>query len=423
MKHMACLIPLLLVSGLAACAPPPPEADLVIRNARLLVGDGTVVDTATVVVDDGRIVAVGEEVGDWQGIEEIDAAGRTVLPGLIDTHVHLLALASESAESVARYRRERLPSVLWGFLALGVTTVRSTGDPLPTIVEVREALRSGSLDGPRLLTSGPVLAAKDGHPAVTICGGGSWAWCRQNLVRELQDAEGARKAVAELAGQGVDLIKVVYENRLGAKLDLAVLEAIVGEARSRGLKVVVHGIPAELAIEAIEAGVDGLVHLPFSRLVEFQVLVEAVADHPISSTVGLSTPIEDEQGILRSPYGGEWNEGRERRREAVLQATAALWEDRALLAFGTDTPMFSPEQSWFHEAGALIEAGLTPSDVLVMATQNAARALGLEDKVGTLETGKRADLVMVDGHPDADLEALKSIVLVVKDGAVVVDQR
>ena len=90
--------------------------------------------------------------------------------------------------------------------------------------------------------------------------------------------------------------------------------------------------------------------------------------------------------------------------------------------FGTDTPMFPPEQSWFHEAEALLDAGLTPSDVLVMATRNAARALGLEDEVGTLETGKRADLVMVEGEPDADLEALKNIALVVKNGAIVVDQ-
>jgi len=82
-----------------------------------------------------------------------------------------------------------------------------------------------------------------------------------------------------------------------------------------------------------------------------------------------------------------------------------------------------PERSWFHEAGALLDAGLTPADVLLMATRNAALAMGLEDEVGTLETGKRADLVMVDGNPDADLEALKRIAVVVKNGAVVVDQR
>ncbi len=429
MKNSTRLAALVLVSGLVACAPPP-EADLVIRNSRLLVGDGRVVETATVVVDDGLIVAVGEEVGDWQGLEEIDAAGRTVLPGLIDTHVHLLVLAGnrrwyeagpwESADSVARYRHERLPSILSAFLAQGVTTIRSTGDPLPEISEVREALLSGSLEGPRLFTSGPVLAAKDGHPAVTICGRGSSTWCRENLVRELQDAEGARKAVAELAGKGVDFIKVVYENLLGAKLELAVLEAIVEEARSRDLKVFVHGMPGELAIEAIDAGADGLLHLP---IIDPHVLVEAIGDHPISSTMGIFTPLEDEQGILRSPYGGKWNERRQQMRESMLKAIAALWEGQALLAFGTDTPMFPPEQSWFHEAAALLEAGLTPSDVLVMATRNAARALGLEDEVGTLETGKRADLVMVAGHPDADLEALKSIALVVKNGVVVVDQR
>ncbi len=421
MKDLGCLIPLVLVSGLVACAPPPPpEADLVIRNARLLVGDGTVVDIATVVVDDGRIVAVGDELGAWQGLGEIDAAGKTVLPGLIDTHVHLLALVSESAESVAHYRQEQLPSVLSGFLAQGVTTIRSTGDPLSAIIEVRESLLSGSLGGPQLFTSGPVLAVKDGHPAVTVCGGGSWTWCRENVVRELENVDGAREAVAELAEAGVDFIKVVSAHPKFPKLDLAVLEAIVEEATSQGLKVVVHAIPAEPAIEALEAGADGLAHL---WGIEHQAFAEAIGDHPISSTVGLSSPFEDEQGILRTPYGLEWNERREEGREVEKQATAALWKGQALLAFGTDTPMFSPEQSWFHEAGALLDAGLTPADVLLMSTRNAALAMGLEDEVGTLETGKRADLVMVDGNPDADLEALKRIAVVVKNGAVVVDQR
>ncbi len=423
MKSSAGLIPLVLLSALAACAAPPPEADLVIRNARLLVGDGTVVDAAAVVVEDGRIVAVGEEVGDWRGRAEIDAAGRTVLPGLIDTHVHLLALASESAETVARFRRERLPGVLTDFLTQGVTTVRSTGDPLPAIAEVREALRSGSLAGPRLLTSGPVLGPKDGHPAVTVCGGGAWAWCRENLVRELEDSGSARNAVAELAGAGVDFIKVVHEDIMGARLDRAVLEAIVEEAKSHGLKVFVHASPSELAIEALEAGADGLVHTTFGRGVGPRALVEAVGDRPVSSTLGLSAPVEDEEGNLRTPYGGEWNEQRERTREGMRQATTALWQGRALLAFGTDTPTLPPEQGFFHEVGALTGAGLTPSDVLLMATRNAARALGLEDEIGTLEAGKRADLVMVNGHPDADLEALERIALVVKNGAVVVDQR
>ena len=96
----------------------------------LLVGDGAVIDAATIVVDNGLIVAAGEEGGNWQGVAEIDAAGKTVLPGLIDTHVHLLALVAESAETVAKFRQEELPAILADYLALGVTTIRSTGDPL-----------------------------------------------------------------------------------------------------------------------------------------------------------------------------------------------------------------------------------------------------------------------------------------------------
>ena len=100
-----------------------------------------------------------------------------------------------------------------------------------------------------------------------------------------------------------------------------------------------------------------------------------------------------------------------------------LWEAGSPLAFGTDTPWLGPARSWSHEAGALLEAGLTPNDVLVMATSNAARAIGIEDEVGTVEVGKRADLLVVDGRPDEDLGALENLVVVVQDGALAVDRR
>ncbi len=416
-------IPLFLLVALAVCALPAPEADLIIHNCRLLVGDGKVIEGATVVLYGGLIRAAGLEAGRWRGIEEIDAAGRTVMPGLIDSHVHLLALAAESAETVARYRRDRLPAVLREFLERGITTIRSTGDPLPAIAEIRDQLRSGVLEGPRLLISGPVLTARDGHPAATICARGTWAWCRENLARELDDAETARQAVAELAEQDVDFIKVVYENRLGAKLDRVALEAIVDEAKVRGLQVVAHAVPGELAVEAIEEGIGGLVHFPVRGSTDSQKLVRELGGLAVSSTLGLLFPVADQQGDLRSPYGSRWNERREEARVAMSKAATVLWQAGAPLALGTDTPMFSPAESWNHEVQALLYAGLTPADVLLTATKNAAGALQLERELGSVEPGKRADLVMVDGRPDIDLEALGQIVLVFKDGRAVVDLR
>ncbi len=417
--------PWILLAFTLACAPPPPEvADLVIRDVRVVVGDGSVIDNATVIVVEGRLAAVGEDTGVWVGTQEIDGRGKTVMPGLIDSHVHLLVLASESAESVADFRAERLPGILSQYLEHGITTVRSTGDPLIEILEVREELRSGALRGPRLLTSGPVLTAVDGHPAATVCEAffESPDWCRENLTRELPDPEAAREAVLELAEKGVDFIKVTYESEEGAKLELPILKAIVAEAGSRNLEVVVHSTPARLAAEAIEAGVDGLVHVPF-QAAEFQTVVESLGEHPISATAGQYQPYEDPEGNLRTPYLPWWNDQLETTHRGILERVATLWKSGSPLAFGTDTPMFEPGQSWLHEIGALLDAGLTPADVLVMATRNAALALDIDAELGTLEEGKRADLVVVDGKPDVDLGALQNIRLVVKDGNVVVDRR
>lgn len=411
---------LVLASALFGCATHRP-ADLVIRNATLVVGDGTTVDDGVVAVRDGRFVAAGADAGVWKAPEEIDAAGKTVLPGLIDSHIHLLALVSENEETVARFRSEKLAAVLEGFLEMGVTTVRSTGDPLEAILEVREELSSGALAGPRLVVAGPVLTSVDGHPAVTVCGWGQWPWCREHLVRELEDEEAARRVVDELADAGVDYIKAVHDSRLGQALEPAILEAIAAQSEVRGLEFFVHGGSGRLSVEAVAAGADGLVHLPFGEI-DTDALLETVGEAPISGTLGLLTPFPDLSGSLRTPYG-PWTEEMEPARALMQETARALWESGSMLAFGTDTPMFRPAFSWKHEIRALTEAGFSPSDVLLMATRNAAVAVGVDDELGTLEVGKRADLVLVDGQPLQELKALRNVVLVVKDGVVVVDRR
>lgn len=412
------------LAALVSCAPPPPEsADLVVRNARVFVGDGSVLEDATVVVADGRIVAMGDEPGDWKGTEEIDGAGKTVLPGLIDSHVHLLALSSESADTVAKFRTERLPGILTDFLESGITTVRSTGDPLNEILEVREELRSGSLRGPRLLTAGPVLTSVDGHPAVTVCGGGSWQWCRENVVRELPDADAARAAVVELAEAGVDFIKFVNDPNLGQPLDGAVVEAVIEAGHANDLEVVAHILARPLVREALEARLDGLVHMTFGLEEIDDATLPLFAERPISPTLGLIAPVDDGEGGRKSSFGADWNEESQALYDTMSESLRRLWDAGAPLAFGTDTPWFQPPTSWSHESEALLGAGFTPADVLVMATGNGARAIGLRDELGRVEVGKRADLLLVDGRPDEDLAALRDLVIVLQGGNLAVDRR
>jgi len=139
--------------------------------------------------------------------------------------------------------------------------------------------------------------------------------------------------------------------------------------------------------------------------------------------LGLIAPIDDGNGNLKSPFGEDWNDKADAQLAAMSQTLLTLWEAGSPLAFGTDTPWFEPARSWSHEAGALLDAGFTAGDVLVMATGNAVRAIGIHDELGTVEVGKRADLLVVDGRPDEDLGALEKLVVVVQDGVLVVDRR
>ncbi len=157
-------------------------------------------------IKENRILAVENEVSSDAGSNVIDANGKTVLPGLIDTHVHLLVeeMASQprSSEELETFIRNGLPDRLQAYLETGITTIMSTGDFLPAIKGVRDSIRAGNLSGPRIFTSGPVFTAQGGHPAVTVCGrfdeAGDNPWCREHISIEVETREEARKAVDSL---------------------------------------------------------------------------------------------------------------------------------------------------------------------------------------------------------------------------------
>ena len=199
------------------------------------------------------------------------------MPGLIDCHIHLFNIwtAKDEATMAADIETE-LPKRLNDFLAAGVTTVKSVGDSEDDILRVRARLASGELAGPRLLATGAAFCAPGSHPATTLLAQNPWL--RSRVAVETDSPERAREAVRRLAGKKVDAIKVVHQggckhgspyffkveswgiNVQILKLEKAVLEAIIDEAHRRGLKATVHTVDADAAIEALEAGADGLEH-------------------------------------------------------------------------------------------------------------------------------------------------------------------
>ena len=247
----------------AVLCSPAMAIDLAIKNARVVVGNGEEIDGATVTVIDGRIESVRRGRGDTCADREIDASGKTVMPGLIDAHVHLFSGLKGRGEQAFRDElREDIPAILKEYLRHGVTTIKSTGDPLSLILELRHSLQQRQLPGPRLLVVGPGFTAPGGHPAVTILKGDPW-WRSQHSV-EVADPDAAQQEVRRVAKAGVDAIKVIFDGGPftdggGAvgKLSPEVMRVIIEEGHAQKLRVTVHTRREKDAIAAIEAIAGG----------------------------------------------------------------------------------------------------------------------------------------------------------------------
>lgn len=418
----------------ASAGAPAQEPSLVVENARVIAGEGTVLDRGTVVVADERILAVTNRTVDAPDARWIDAAGRTVLPGLVDAHVHLLVgdmtSLPRSDEDLDAYVGEGLPTRLRAYLEAGITTVVSTGDFWPAIRRVRENIRSGETPGPRVFTSGPVFTAPGGHPAVTVCGRPDSEeanpWCREHMAVEVASRRDARTAVERLAPAGLDFVKMVYDSISPPdveQLETDVLREIVAASHDNDLKAYAHINGMGDARTAVEAGLDGLVHVPFRTSMEGQLgrLVEAMDARGVTA-VTTSVVLES----LRDRFAddgrdelAEWFSGNLDGRLQTIRRIAEA--DEGLVVLGTDAPRLPPAEAFHREVRLLAEAGLTPARIIRTATRNAAAHLGRDDELGTLEPGKVADLIVVDGDPLEDLSALRNVELVVKGGEVVIE--
>jgi imidazolonepropionase-like amidohydrolase len=290
-----------------------------------------------------------------------------------------------------------------------VTTVKSASDPTDLILAIRQDLRDGTLAGPRLLVVGPAFTARGGHPASTICRGD--AWCRGNRAAEVESEDQARREVRRLAQRGVDAIKVVYSSgepefkTSFPKLRLEIVKAIVEEARSLGLPVTAHVTEESMALEVLAAGVSGVEHGPNAPL-DFDALARALKspERSLLPTLAVLAARVPPTPSLQSRS----------------ETTAALHKAGVRIVVGTDTRLqMPPGLSTIQEIELLVRAGLSPDAALKAATSVAARHLGLEKEIGTLETGMSADIVLVRGDPLRNIADLHQVEAVVQTGKVV----
>ncbi len=389
--------------------------DLVISNGRILDGTGNTLERGTIVVRDGRIAAIGADAaGAAPNAVRIDAGGRTVMPGFIDAHRHIVQgdpvrwLAEQSAGNMREY------------LEAGFTTVFSAIDPLDQILELRRRTESGQTVGPRIISATLVPLSR-----AALGGGGDPARTdparapnRPGATAPGIPAAETVAAVRAAAARGVDAIKtLIIVTRDGP--EAATLKLIADEAEKLGLFTITHAVSVIDTVAAVEAGTDVLVHTPhIGQLDEATAKKIADADIPMVSTLGVFVPYFDDANMplfrdrQQFPFETLSSAG-----QGPVNARL-LFQAGITYAYGTDTSWL-PRESLAHELRPL-SLVFSHEDLVPMLTRNAAIASGRGDDLGTLEVGKLADIVILGADPLLDEHALLDVDVVVKGGRVVV---
>lgn len=357
---------------------------LALINGTLIDGTGTdPVHHAVVVIENGRITVVGTraETTIPENAELIDVEGKTILPGFINAHIH------------RGYDEQLLKAWAQG----GVTTVRDlAASPKQASFSIRDELLKDN-NNARLVAVGPMVTTVGGY-----YGGGL----------EVTSPEDARQKVNELADAGADLIKIAIEDNLQGRrwpmLSMEEITTIVNTAHERGIPVSAHISRARHLEMAIEAGVDDVAHM----------IVDNLPDNLIARMI--------EQDMYWEPTLELW--------KGVSQIHNLNWDIRAVanlrrfvqaggkVALGTDYAGYICEFDLgmpITEIELMQEAGMTPMQIIVAGTKHAAHVCNLDHELGTLEAGKIADIVVVEGDPLDDIHALTNVRIIIHNGEVI----
>jgi imidazolonepropionase-like amidohydrolase len=398
----------------------------IFEGGRVFDGTGAPIAEADVAAEDGRIVEVG--VG-LDGDERVDATGRTILPGLFDCHVHLLYRYEDADELRLLYTPHSLHfyrSVenLRTTLALGITTVRDAGG---ADLGMKRAVEDGVVPGPRMQVSLTMLSQTGGHADEWVPAGGpapflpTYPGMPSPVVDGVEDA---RRKVRELVRAGADVIKIASTGGVLSPTDdpehphfrMDELEEIVTEAAAAKRWVMAHAHGTAGVKNAVRAGVRSIDHGTFLDDEAVELMLERgtwlvptlVAgegtDELIKDGSSISEPVR--QKILEMGH-------------PELDSFRRAAEAGVRVAMGTDCPV-SPHGTNLRELHLMARNGFTPEQALVAATSSAAQLTGLEAELGTLEPGKRADLVLVEGDPFEFETLAERVRAVYKDGVCVI---
>ncbi|HEY8835305.1 MAG TPA: amidohydrolase family protein, partial [Chthoniobacterales bacterium] len=423
--------------------------DWLIQNARIFVGNGKVIESGAVLVSNGRIENIYEgNSPDAKSLnaDAIDAAGKTILPGLIDVHVHLGASGGFPEDFTKYDPAKAAERALESYLYCGVTTVRSAGDRLDDLLKWRQHFGSGEKLGTDLFFCGPLFTAEGGHGTeyARFIPEAMRASFNAQFVRTPTNADEARRQVDDLAAQHVDAIKGVLEAGVPGytfnRMNLDILRAVVEEAHGRKLPVAIHTGNSQDVIDAVALGTDSVEHGSFIDEISDATIAEmkskGIAYDPTLSVVeGFTnfakgdttllkrslvqqvTPKDLLSGTEKAATSEQFKglrDGLEHYPMSLQTGSNNLlkaWRAGVMLVTGSDAGNFLVMHGATvqHEIELWVAAGIPAEVALQAATNNAAKLLRADSHIGTIEKGKDATLLVVDGNPLQDVRALSAI--------------
>ena len=426
-----------------------------IRNARIVIGNGKVIENGAILVRDGKIAEIYDgNIPDPKSVNAhvIEAAGKTVLPGLIDVHVHLGA--SGGLDDYKDYNAAKvLPRELAAYLYSGVTAVKSVGDMLDVALQARQVVNSGEKLGSEFFLTGPLFTTAGGH-GTEIFNGVPEAMRTSmdaQFLRLPKDAAEARQEVDALKKVNVDGIKAVMESGAGGmvfnRMDPQILNAIGAAAQADNLPLVVHTGDARDVEDSLKAGANGVEHGSFQQRIpdaDFALMAKNGVTYDPTLSVGAAfldfadgkldsmnrslvqqvvptriltqtrSGIGSPEGLAARKSIGRYPIDMNVARDNLLRA----WKAGVILVTGTDAGnmLVFHGPTVQHEIQLWVDAGIPVQVAIQAATLNAAKLLRASDRFGSIEKGKEATLLVVDGNPLTDAKALEAISFVMFKG-------
>jgi imidazolonepropionase-like amidohydrolase len=431
----------LVAFAAASFAQPAGAQTVLFEGARVIAGNGSaVLENATILAERGAITRIARsgEIAAPAGATRIDLAGKTVMPAIIATHVHP-GFQSGLTYVAENFKRETILDDLNRALYFGVSTVMSQGVERGEVMyQIRTEQAEGRLGGARLMLAGRGMGAPNAGPGNPVYA---------NFAYEVTTEEQARSNVRELAAKKVDAVKIWVDDRGGRapKLPISISRAAIDEAHKAGLKIAAHIFYHDDAVALAEAHIDSFAHLVRDKVMSDELIALTIKNKvyvmpnigsPERGIYTTPAPWLDEPylaGLLRDTVAPEviervrnahvkrdpaLAERNSKNYDILKRSVAKLGAAGAYVILGSDTGL---EDHFFgyaeqKEMELMVQAGMTPSQVIVAATSRAAEYLGLTDR-GLLAPGKRADLLVLDGNPLDDIRNSRRIAKLYLAGA------